>query len=437
MNLYLTDIELDLNKRSLDLIKGFVKWSIVILILLIPHGPTAITIFAFFFGVLGKVKKNDLFFLFFLTGFVNGSLGNYEGNAMLRYLILLPLIINTRSIILMRKVLRLPIIIFFLYLVVHSLLISSNPLYSLLNVATAFIAITAGFAAIYCDKKESFWSSLFSIYLVFIFWSFVSIPFPEFSYIRNSVGLQGIATHPNLFAVFLAPFCFYALSRLIIKPTTNYVFFFVATFILLYLSQSRTSILALALSISIYIFFAKTIFLRFAKRMTLIFIPIMIIGIIFSSNIIEFFIDILTKGASDTLSFAESVERSRGALFFAQLENITNRPITGIGFKILSTGEVNNFFEESATGNSYEKGVFLMALIEETGIIGAILFAGVLCSSLWHILKRKVNSALFFIPICFLITTFGEATLLSIGGNASLIWATIAFSEYKYKMSNL
>lgn len=437
MNHYLTEIELDTNKRDLNLIVGFIKWSIVVLTLLIPNGPTAITIIALLLAIVGKVSKNDLFFLFFLTGFINGSLGNFEGNVMLRYLILLPLIFNSRSIIMMRKVLKFPVLIFFLYLITHSLLISPNPIFSLLNVGTAFLTIIAGFSAIYCDREESFWISLLSIYLVIVFWSLISIPFPEFSYIRNGVGLQGIATHPNLFAVFLVPICFYTFSRSFIKPSLKYISVFSILFLLLYLSQSRTAIFTLALSIIIYIFFAKNMIQQFAKRSILLMVPALIIGIIFSGAISDIFLDILTKGAGDSISFSESVERSRGALFLAQIQNITSYPLTGIGFKILSNGESNNFFEVSATGNAYEKGVFLMALIEETGIIGALLFAGVLYSFLSHIIKRKVGSALFFVPVCYLITTFGEATLLSIGGNASLIWATIAFSDYKYKMNSL
>ena len=344
---------------------------------------------------------------------------------MLRYLILLPLIFNSRSIIMMRKVLKFPVLIFFLYLITHSLLISPNPIFSLLNVGTAFLTIIAGFSAIYCDRKESFWISLLSIYLVIVFWSLISIPFPEFSYIRNGVGLQGIATHPNLFAVFLVPICFYTFSRSFIKPSLKYISVFSILFLLLYLSQSRTAIFTLVLSIIIYIFFAKNMIQQFAKRSILLMVPASIIGIIFSGAISDIFLDILTKGAGDSISFSESVERSRGALFLAQIQNITSYPLTGIGFKILSNGESNNFFEVSATGNAYEKGVFLMALIEETGIIGALLFAGVLYSFLSHIIKRKVGSVLFCTSLLFNynlwrshLTFYWRKCLTNLGNNS-------------------
>lgn len=420
--------------HSNEIIAGFFKWSLVILLLLLPGGPILVTLLAVAIGAIGKVKKVDLFFLFFLTGFLNGSLANFEGYSMLRYLILLPLIINVRSKILAGKVLTLPILVFFVYLIGHSLVISPDPIFSLLNVGTAFLTIATGFAAIYSDRKEVFWSTFQSICLVVAFWSLVSIPFPEFSYVRNARGLQGIATHPNLFGVFLAPLCFYALARLLIKPRFFDTLLFIVLFVTLVLSQSRTSIFAVILTLLVYVFFAEKVMEIYAKRGIILFVPMVVILSIFAGPISDGVLDILTKGGGGTVGVVDSIEGSRGALFFAQIENIAAQPFLGIGFKILSSGESNSFFDAASTTNSYEKGVFLLALIEEIGIIGTLLFSGVMYSMLAHVLKRKVQSAVFFIPVCFLFTTFGEATLLSIGANGSLIWASIALSNYKYKV---
>lgn len=434
MNVHLTHNEYKSYTHSMDLIMGFIKWSLVIALLLFSGGPLIVSIFGVLFGVAGSVKKSDLFFLFFLTGFVNGSLGNFEGYAIVRYLLLVPLIINSRSAILARKAFTLPLLVFFLYLLGHGFVVSPNPIYSLLNTVTALLTIAAGFAAVYSDRKECFWSAFQAVGLAVAFWSLISIPFPEFSYIRNGVGLQGIGTHPNLFAVFLAPLCFLLLAQILIRARLFEVSLFIMLFVLLVLSQSRTSIFAIVLSLLVYALFAENIIIRYAKRFFILSIPIIAILIIFSGPISDILLDILTKGGGETSTFTESVERSRGALFFAQMQNIATHPFVGIGFKILSSGESNSFFEVASTDNSYEKGVFLLALIEEIGIIGALLFGAVLYSMLAHVFKRKVQSVVFFIPVCFLITTFGEATLLSIGGNGSLIWATIALSNYKYKV---
>jgi len=419
------------------LITDFLKWSLVILLLLFPGGPILATLIGVIIGAMGKVKKVDLFFLFFLTGFINGSLANFEGYSMLRYLILLPLIINTRSKILADKILTIPILVFFLYLIGHSLLVSPNPMYSLFNAGTAFLTIVVGFAAIYSDRKEGFWSAFQTICLVVAFWSLISIPFPEFSYVRNGVGLQGIATHPNLFAVFLAPLCFYAFARLLVRPRFFDIFLFIFLFLILILSQSRTSIFAVVLSMLVYAFFAEKMITRYAKTGLIIFAPMVAILIIFAGPISNIVLDILTKGGGGAVNVIDSIEVSRGALFFAQTQNIAAQPFLGIGFKIASSLENNSFFEASSSSNSYEKGVFLLAVIEELGIIGALLFTAVLYSMLAHVFRRKVQSAVFFIPVCFLFTTFGEATLLSIGGNGSLIWATIALSNYKYKVGEV
>lgn len=408
----------------------FLCWSLIIAALLIPGGPIVITAAGVVFGVLGQIRKTNLFFLFFLTGFINGALANFEGYAMLRYLLLIPLIVNPRNFILLKKVLTVPIILFFSYLIGHSALISPDPIFSLLNVFAALLTIVGGFAAVHSDKKEDFWASFTVISMAVVFWSLISIPFPEFSYARNGVGLQGIATHPNLFAVFLAPMCFYSLARLIARPTLMDTLCFGIIFTTLTLSQSRTSIFSVILALVIYFFFAKDILHLYTKRLVFSFVPLVLITVVFAAPISDFVLSVMTKGGGGSITFAESVERSRGALFMAQTQNIAENPLLGIGFKILSTGASNSFFEASSTDNAYEKGVFLLALIEELGIFGGILFFAVLYSMLRHIFRREVRSPIFFIPVCFLFTTFGEATLLSIGSNGPLIWASIAFSRY-------
>lgn len=419
------------------MVAGFFKWSLVILILLFPGGPILLTFLAVAFGVTGTIKKVDLFFLFFLTGFINGSLTNFEGYSMLRYMILLPLLINARSKILAGKLLTIPVLAFFFYLVGHSLLISPDPIFSLLNIVSAFITIAIGFAAIYSDKKESFWLQFQIICMVIAFWSLISIPFTEFSYARNGVGLQGVATHPNLFGIFLAPLCFYALIQLLNRPRFFDILLFIFFIIIMILSDSRTSIFAVILSLLFYAVFANKMIIRFFKRWIIFFLPMVAILIAFAGPISYIVIEFLIKGGGETGTFVDSIERSRGALFFAQTQNIAAQPFFGIGFKILSSGESNSFFEVASKDNAYEKGIFLLALVEELGIIGALLFATILYSMLAHVFNRKVQSAVFFIPICFLFTTFGEATLLSIGGNGSLIWACIALSNYKYKVSQI
>jgi hypothetical protein len=431
----LTHYHLIYQRRSLwdeRLIIRFLCWSLIIAVLLIPGGPILVTTAGLVLGVLGQIRKVNLFFLFFLTGFINGALVNFEGYAMLRYLLLVPLIINSRTVILLKKVLTVPIILFFIYLIGHSALISPDPIFSLLNVVAALLTIAAGFAAVHSDKKEDFWATLTVISVAVVFWSLVSIPFPDFSYARNGVGLQGIGTHPNLFAVFLAPMCFVSLARLIFRPTLIDTLCFGTLFITLILSQSRTSIFSVFLALVIYCFFAKDILRLYSKRLVLSFVPFVFIAVVFAAPISDFVLDVLTKGGGGAISFAESVERSRGALFLAQTQNIAENPLLGIGFKILSTGASNSFFEASSTENAYEKGVFLLALTEELGIFGAILFFTMLYSMLSHIIRREVRSPIFFISVCFLFTTFGEATLLSIGSNGPLIWASIAFSRNNY-----
>ena len=411
---------------------NFVCWSLVIVTLLFPGGPILVTSVGIAFGALGQIRRVHLFYLFFLTSFINGSIANFEGYSMLRYLLLIPLIINSRSFILLKKVLTAPMIIFFLYLVGHSVFISPDPTFSLLNVFAAFLTIVSGFAAVYSDRREGFLASFVPISMAVVCWSLISIPFPEFSYARNGVGLQGIGTHPNLFAVFLAPMCFVALARLFTRPKLSDALFFSILFLTLILSQSRTSIFSVVLAMVTYTFFGKDILKVYAKRAVLLFAPIAIFLVVFAAPISDFVLDILTKGGGEQISFVESVEQSRGALFLAQSQNIAANPFLGIGFKILSTGASNSFFEASSTDNAYEKGVFLLALIEEVGVVGGILFFATLYSMLRHIFRREVRSPIFFIPVCFLFTTFGEATLLSIGSNGPLIWASIAYSRYKF-----
>jgi hypothetical protein len=394
-----------------------------------PNAPLFVVTASFLLGLLRLVKPPHLLFVFFLSGFVNGSLENFNGYAFYRYVLLIPILLQVTQASVIKRSLSAPFFVFFAYLICHSFVISPSATYSFVNALVALVTVFAGLSVGFSKNADMLIEDYVVIGTAIALLSVMSITSPDFSYARNGTGLQGFGTHPNIFGVFMAPLAFYFfatfLRRLDILTLLAFIFFFV----LVVLSQSRTAVFSIIIAIFYYLLFSSY---RLKRILLLFFLfsPLIIFTVNYSAGLfVEIFADILTKGAGDSDSFVNSVERSRGALFFGQLTNIQNNPIFGIGFKISSSGEANSLFSAASTENSYEKGVFLLALLEETGLVGLMIFFIFIYQLLGHTIFKRYSLPLFFVPICFLVTTFGEASLLSVGSNGPLIWAFIAASK--------
>jgi hypothetical protein len=120
----------------------------------------------------------------------------------------------------------------------------------------------------------------------------------------------------------------------------------------------------------------------------------------------------------DSTSFFETADLARGGLIFPMLDNIRERPFTGIGFGLASNLSLMRIDRDPIMGlpigASIEKGVLPIAVFEELGLLGFILVAA------WTLmtLRKGVQSGLtpFIVLLTALCVNCGESTLFSPGG---------------------
>jgi hypothetical protein len=117
---------------------------------------------------------------------------------------------------------------------------------------------------------------------------------------------------------------------------------------------------------------------------------------------------------------------NRMELVRASIANFEERPVFGIGFGITSYPAVQEATEFLGIPVSAptEKGIILSSVLEETGIVGAMIFFALL----WKIglLSWRNNGPIGLgITISVLATNLGEATLLSLGAMGMYVWLVI------------
>lgn len=278
--------------------------------------------------------------------------------------------------------------------------------------------------------------TLFSIPALFI---------PGFGYAVNGTGFQGITNHPQLFGVVLAPLAGWAIglwaeaSRMskhqsIFAQPWGLVLIGLALFLLV-LSKSRTAVLALLLALSCCIligFYMKqswknSLSAVFSRRNWPIFLVLAVAtavsvhpGTLLSSSVA-----FLQKDKSGSTDIMKLYEESRGKLMEFSWQNFLDNPLAGCGFGIPPNNTFCHIIRDPFFGLPIsapeEKGNSFLAILGETGIVGAIFFVFLL----WTMTRRVLfhaslpNAILFFTA---LFVNFGEGVLFSLGGQGLIIW---------------
>lgn len=413
-----------------------VIWVLIIFwMLFIPYGTLLIVFGAIVLFVLKKINSFILLLTLIASSLVQNSLVNMENFAFARFL-LVPFILIPTNIKLFYDIAKnYPLfLVFIFYLIFNAIFISYYPLYSILESVPFALMILVSYAG---TKQLSSSSMniyhLESLYIAIIITSILVLPFPSISYARNDVGFQGSLTHPNIFAVMLAPYFGMLLFRYIRERKRMYLLGMITVLVLLIMSQSRTSIFAIIIGIIIVFFIKKTYRQYIFKALRVSIIPLLLLTVIFYSSIINGINSFLTKsGNADT--FQESIELSRGQLFISQIDNISQHLLFGIGFKVPSNLETRTALGSTNEGNYYEKGNMLLVIIEELGFIGFMLFSFFIAHVvLSNSCARLYSNEYIIVPIIALITTLGEASMFSIGGVGMLVWTFIFLNHCSFK----
>lgn len=251
----------------------------------------------------------------------------------------------------------------------------------------------------------------------------------EFAYLRNGTGLQGILNHPQAFGVVCVPFFLWGVFGAVDRRSPLTGLLGLTGGALLLMSEARTAGLAAVVGLLVGCGHAllkrrPTSGRRLALGAVAGALAISALTIAGITGPVDSARDFVFKGGR-----IEDIEElnSREVPVRESMANLADNPFLGIGFGIPSDQRVDVDSQAFGlpTGASTEKGVVYSAVLEETGLVGGFLFAGLL----WSLLRRawrRDGSLPVALVAGMLATNLGEATLTAIGGMGLFVWLVIA-----------
>ncbi len=311
--------------------------------------------------------------------------------------------------------------IFYVYIVISSLLISGFPIVSIFKITLFYIVFLAILIGIKTTSKEIDWKE--KIFQVLFFLILISIPLiiSPLGYLRNGVSFQGITNQPNMFGIIVAFYVAFNLVRSNNEKDLSYSksAHSLIGLLLIYVTFSRTALITVLTCILIYYFLNftknyKSIILGFG----LFFPIILIIG--FTKKSQEIFINYIYKSNYDSILYSRSIQLK------TLLDDFIESPLIGKGFGVPSVEGSNRSWN------------FGFEYIVEAGniVFGLLAFSGILGLSLFIFLILRIiyisNNSLKLLPL--LVVTFmlnmGEMMFFSPNNIGVLCYLSLAIYAY-------
>lgn len=306
---------------------------------------------------------------------------------------------------------------------------------------------------------------LLAIVVFFIAGSLVLLPFPHLSYLSalSAFGKGGAAAAADAAAdmqelvkagmntAYSALFCGMANQSQALAPIVSLCFVWVTCdmiFIekrmrwphiclmglaipLLYLTRSRVAILMLVSSLGVIYFYAMNKIRVFPEVRASIKNGMFLFGflLVLVAVVAEVNNQTVTKWLrksndveGDRRDFTEAFTQSRMGLVEESMYEFERSPMFGSGFQV---SEDHVYLMQRTDGlilsAPIEKGLLLVMVLGETGVVGAICFGFFLISFFVVATRRRlyVTISMFII---FFMSNFGEATFFSPGGIGGILW---------------
>jgi len=257
----------------------------------------------------------------------------------------------------------------------------------------------------------------------------------------NGTGFQGVLNHPQSFGVMLSITSAWLVARVLTRKKFPW-FSLITIFICLLLTlrtECRTAGLALLMA-TICASIIKLIIPKsftyasehniLTRRLAILsvscIIPLLILGTVFSESLRDY----LLKRSNDSTNIVNIYMEARGGLIDTMLFNVKQHPYTGIGFGIASDPAsmvvyYDPYFHLPVSA-AIEKGVLPVAVLEETGIIGFIIFLVIISGFIISATYNGLPQLLVLLTVLF--TNLAEYTFFSPGGTGMLLILVIAWS---------
>jgi hypothetical protein len=334
------------------------------------------------------------------------------------------------------------------YLIIHSLLFSQQTDVSLLKAISfsmTVVALTVGWSSL--AEKERRLTELFlfgSLGAIAV----ASVPFvaSPIGYYRNGQGFQGILVHPQNFGPSMAVLAALLMSQSLAgkKLRLSSGVLLAICVVSIYLSKARIAGLALVgglvLGVGCEVIRAWLARRRSRESLRMSRLALgatiaLLVAIAAGPWIASQLSDFIRKG-SRAETVTEAALQSRGRKIDGMMANIEHHPLFGIGFGIDAGTDYFLIQRDPVFGlpvmATVEKGVMPVAVIEETGIIGALITYPWLLLLLFRAVRGGMITDTVFWSV--LVTNIAEACLFSPGGQGMFqlifaIWASTAPTE--------
>jgi hypothetical protein len=391
------------------------------------------------YALLGKQQALQALVLLFLFTALNDEIApSVEFVSLLRYVVIFSAFFSIflRANFLKYNLTALYTLCFAVFIIIHSMFFSSVIEVSVLKLISWTIVMITLLKAwgelneLEYDRMKK-WVARFILFILLSSLPFLLIP--EVGYEKNNIGFQGVLNHPQAFGV-LAALSAATFSGYFFEKRNKSLWSLISILFLIlwliFLSKARSAMLSFSFSLFIALLFfflnpfKKKFYLGIFKYKSLFFIILLfliflIFYLLLISETTNFINNFITKNNNEEFdSLFKIYLQSRNVLIEPMIENINKNFITGIGFGIASDPLSMNIqldpFLKLPIGAAVEKGTIYIAILEELGIFGFILFVMWVFILFYKVGIYSLGSMIILITI--LLINIGEAVLFSIGG---------------------
>lgn len=131
-------------------------------------------------------------------------------------------------------------------------------------------------------------------------------------------------------------------------------------------------------------------------------------------------------------SLYEEFLHCRGFLILRSWRNFQEYPLTGIGFGVGSEPSAFKIRRDPILGlpigASVEKGFTIVAVLEETGVLGFAAFVLFINSLLKQALSVRRSLPVYALVFSCVLVNFGEAIFFALGGSGILVWLLLGYA---------
>lgn len=325
--------------------------------------------------------------------------------------------------------------------ILHSLFFSSWVDVSLLKAISwtlTMMTLLAGWSGLNDRQRPQLTYQLFGGLMMVMLASLALVPFPA-GYMFEK-GFMGILGQSQAFGITMALLGAWAAMRAVAEPRPSWALISMlpACMGLILLSGTRTAAVALLLGVAAAILLGPLLTgqpggqvlpgLRSRRVHLALFIALVCMAVAWP-KVVEQSTSFIEKNAG-TQNLAQAYQLSRGFLIDAMWLNIESDPWQGIGFGIASIPDLMEVQRDPIfdlpISAPVEKGVLPVAVLEELGIPGFVLFV----AWLWIILKRCARRGVPALAVFLvaLLLNMGEAILFSSSGMGMLAMLLIAWA---------